>query len=220
MVCLCIGTAVYAQEFTVSKSVEMDQGLLQRYIDLAKEHFPQRKILEATRAKAESVHKSVPIGYLDIFSVAYIYRPNEALALSATNPFTVNGWQFTANLNLGTFFQRVSQSRQTKQDLRIAEYQAEAYETTLSNEVKKRFYELIRAKEDLRIKKQALDEYNVLAEGILYKFERGEAELIAYSTARTSVTSAQTALLLADVSVLQAQDALEEIIGRKLVEVK
>jgi outer membrane protein TolC len=221
LVSLCIGTSLYAQEFAVSTNVASDPALLQRYIELAKEHYPQRKILEATREKAELVYKAVPIGYLDMFNVSYFYRPNEdRIAIDMQNPYTVNGFQFSVNLNLGTFFSRMSQSKQLKQDLKIAEYQQEAYETVLQNEVKKRYYEYLRSKEDLRIKAQALDEYKVLAEGILYKFERGEAELIAYSTARTSVTSAETALLLADVSVLQAKDALEEIIGRKLEEVR
>lgn len=213
---------------TVSVSAQIDAGRdvgvnyqqLERYIELAKQNYPQRKIAELTEQKAHSVYKAVPLGYLDMLNASYFYRPNDRSAINIDNPYLTNGFQFGVNLNLATFLQRPAQVKQAKFDYEIAKLQAEAYEDVLANEVKKRYYEYQRSREDLGLKMQALEDYKVLAEGLQYRFEKGEIELTDYATAKASVSNAETTLLQARIAILVAQDALEEIIGAKLSEVK
>lgn len=209
---------LYAQEPSLVDGINYEQ--LERYIQLAKENYPRRKMLKINEQKANSIYKASPLGYLDLLDVSYFYRPSERTAINQENPFVVNGFQFGLHLNLATFLQRPSEIKQAKADYQIAMLESQEYEKTLENEVKRRYYLYVRLLEDLKIKTQTSQDNKLLLEDLQYKFERGEVELESYSTVKTNLSTSRSDMLEAEMNVLVSKDALEELIGTKLSDVK
>lgn len=214
---LCVGLTD-AQEASVMANVNQKQ--LDRFIELAKENYPQLKILELNEEKAKSVYRSQPMGYFDMFNISYYYRPNERSAITPDNPYVFNGIQYGLNINLSTLIQRPFLTKQAKVDYKITQLERQAYEHTLENEVKSRYYEYLRVLEDYKIRTQANSESKVLLQDMQLKFERGEVDLESYSTVKSGLSASLTGTLQAEVDLLMAKDALEEIIGVKLTDIE
>ncbi len=214
---IIIGSRVSAQESIIA---DINQGQLLRMIQMAKDYYPQRKILELNEEKARSIVNSQAVNYLDLLNVSYFYRPEDRAALGMENPYVVNGFQFGVNLNLGTFLQKPSQIKQAKVDYKISQFERQAYERELENEVKRRYYTYIQAFNELRIRAQALQDSKTLSDDLQLRFERGEIVLSDYAEAKAAVSEASSAKLEVEVNYLTAKDALEQLIGAKVEEVK
>ena len=188
---------------------------------MAKESSPKKKI---ALAQAESIKTAIPIAnlsYLDIFNASYYYRPNEDQdAINPQNPYSVNGFQFGVNFTLGTFLQKPYMVKKAKADYKVALLQSQDYDLTLATEVKKRYYTFIQTGSQLKISSQAAQDNKNISENLKDKFQKGEITIDAYNNSRILVSSANTSKIQAEVNYLVAKDALEEIIGQKLSEVK
>ncbi|WP_257668224.1 TolC family protein [Parapedobacter tibetensis] len=189
-------------------------------IELAKEHMPQREIMALNEEKAKSAANAEVVNYLDLLNVSYFYRPDERAALGMENPYVVNGFQFGVNLNLGSFLQKPFQAKQAKADYKIAQLERLAYESELENEVKRRYYVYVQAFNELRIRSQALQDNKALSDDLQFRFEKGEATLNEYAEAKSAVSEASSAKLEVEVNYLVAKDALEQLIGVKVEDVK
>ena len=215
MVVLTIGVIgkIEAQESIID---EINYSQLEEFIRLAKENYPRKKIFEAQEASAKSQVSAAQLSYLEPLSAAYFYRPNNRIAIDAVNPYLVNGFQFGASLNLGTFFQKPSQIKQAKKQHEIAMLENEEYERTLENEVKSRYYDYIQLQNELKLRVQDMQDAKTGLSDMQYKYERGEVEFEGYNEARTSFSASTSAKLIAEVNFLKAKDALEEVVGVKL----
>lgn len=205
---------------------EINYSTLEKYIQAAKTNFPRRKILE-TRAEAAKTAIAInSISYLDIFSASYFYRPNDGSQTipNSTNNgsfvTTTNGFQFGANINLGAYLAKPYQGKRAKAEYKVAKLEAEEYETTLAIEVKKRYYTYIQQISQLKINAQSVQDNKNVADNLKYKFEKGEISLDAYNQSRINLASANTAKIQSEVNYLNAKDALEEIIGEPLSQIK
>lgn len=206
-----------AQEASVMENINQKQ--LERFIELAKENYPQLKVLALNEEKAKSIYRAQPVGYLDMVNVSYFYRPNERSAISADNPYVFNGFQYGLNINLSTLIQRPFLTKQAKADYQITQLERQAYERTLENDVRRRYYEYLRVLEDYKIRTQASSDSKVLLQDMQLKFERGEVDLESYSTAKSGLSVSRADMLQVEVDLLVARDALEEIIGVKLTDI-
>lgn len=160
------------------------------------------------------------VSYLDIFQASYFYRPNDRQVLNLNNPYSVNGWQFSVNFNLGLFLQKPFMVKRAKAEYRVSQLQNEDMMLTTESEVKRRYFAYLQSVSQLKIRTQsALDSKNI-SETSRHKFERGELSLDLYNASRMMVSSASTDQIQAEVNYLNAKDALEEIIGQKLSDVK
>jgi outer membrane protein TolC len=72
----------------------------------------------------------------------------------------------------------------------------------------------------LKIRTQTAQDNKNISETSRHKFERGELSLDLYNASRMLVSTSSTDQIQAEVNYLNAKDALEEIIGKKLSEVK
>nr|WP_068892898.1 TolC family protein [Pedobacter panaciterrae] len=156
----------------------------------------------------------------DRFNASYFYRPNNKTAIDVINPFAVNGFQLSVNLNLGNFLQKPYAGKKAKADYKIAQLQAEDFRLTLATEVKKRYYAYIQQINQLKIYTQSVQDNQNVADNLKNKFEKGEVALDTYNQSRINLTIASTSKIQTEVNLLSAKDALEEIIGMKLSEVK
>ena len=229
LVALCLsGFKSSAQESIIG---DINYGLLEKYIQAAKEYYPKRKVNEFQTNSAKASVTIATLSYLDLFSASYFYRPNGGVSSGTTGGssgsvnqgstfITGNGVQYGISLNLANFLQKPFLVRKAKDDYRVAQLQAQDYDITLVSEVKKRYYTYVQMVSQLKIKTlTAQDNYGV-AENARRRFEKGEIQLDAYNASRTQLADSNTSKIQTEVTYLLAKDALEEIIGQKLSDIK
>ncbi len=207
----------YTQETIIP---DVNAADLDKYIQMAKEYMPKRKI---QAAKAESIKTAVQaasVSYLDLFSLSYFYRPSDKLAINPTNPYIVNGVQYGISFNLGAFLQKPFAVKKAKADYRVAQLEQTDFDIQLANEVKRRYYDYIQSLAVLKINTLSAQDNKGVAESMRYKFEKGEATLESYNQSRLISTGALTAKIQSEVVYLKAKDLLEEMIGQKIADVK
>ncbi|WP_442588350.1 TolC family protein [Pedobacter sp. AW31-3R] len=215
--------AFFSLELRAQETIieDINYATLEKYIAAAKDYYPRRKLLNT---KAEGIKTTIPmstLSYLDIFNVSYFYRPDKSSdAINPSNPYTVNGFQFGVNLNLGTFLQKPYATKRAKAEYKVAKLEAEEYDNTLVLEVKRRYYAYIQQIGQLKINTQSVQDNKNVADNLKYKFEKGELGLDVYNQSRINLATANTSKLQSEVSFLEAKDALEEIIGCPLSDIK
>lgn len=208
---------VNAQE-TILGSI--NPPLLQKYVDLAKENYPKRKMYKASELSAKAKVGVARATYFDAFTASYIYRPDNATAISTTNPYTINGFQLGVYLNLGILFRTPAYVRQAKEEHNEMIYQAKEYDILLESQVKQTYYDYLHQFNTLKVKQQAYNDNKAASDGLQHKFEKGEVSLDDYTKAKTITTYANSEKLLAELNWLKAKDTLEALIGEKLENVK
>lgn len=211
-----ISLNVSAQESLID---DVNYTQLEEYIALAKANYPRSKIMALNEKKSKDL---VPMAALDIFNMvnaSYYYRPSDKVAINPENPYVFNGIQYGIGVSLGTLVQKPFQIKQAKIDREIAKLEKADYEKTLVTEVKNRYYLYIYQLKELKLRTQAAQDAQVIADGVSLRFERGEVEMTDYTTAKTNLNSAISAKIQIEMTYLIAKDQLEEIIGKKLTEV-
>ena len=199
---------------------EVNIPLLDKYIALAKEYYPRKKVFEASIVSAKSRISTASMGYVESLNLSYIYRPENGLSVNLDNPYSVNGFQFGVNLNIGTFLKTPSLVKQARQDYKIAVLQNQEYSITLAEEVKNRYYEYLQLTRDLKIKSQTYADNQTSSNGLKYKFEKGEVTLDMYSNAKVLAANSNSEKLMTELNLLKAKSALEALIGQRLEDVK
>jgi len=204
---------------------EVNYPLLEKYIAAAREYYPRRKALDARAEGAKTAIAVNNLSYLDIFNASYFYRPDKNPVLTTPgladqNAYSVNGFQFGATINIGTYLAKPAMGKRAKAEYRAARYEAQEYDITLGIEVKKRYYTYIQQISQMKINAQSVQDNKNVADNLKYKFEKGEISLDTYNQSRINLASAQTAKIQAEVTYLTAKDALEELVGRPLAEIK
>ena len=209
--------STYGQQSIVS---QINYNQLEIYIQSAKDNYPRRQIMALNTQVAAAGVPAAKVLLLDIFNASYIYRPNGAIAINAGNPFLINGFQFGVNMSLGSFLQKPFQIKQAKSGHKIAQLEQQEYDVILANEVKNRYYEYILQLNELKLKTQSAQDNKTVSDDMRYKFEKGEITLQAYNSSRISASGADSSRIQAEIEFLKAKDALEDIIGKKLEQVK
>ncbi|SDJ57243.1 Outer membrane efflux protein [Pedobacter sp. ok626] len=199
---------------------EIKYADLDKYIALAKENYPRRKIFETRKEVIKTGIPMAQVSYLDLFSASYFYRPDQKTALDPLNPYNVNGFQFSVNLNLGNFLQKPFLVKKAKAEYKISQLEEQEYNTQLEMEVKRRYYDYIQQINQLKIYTQSAQDNKEVNDGLRRKFEKGEVTLDVYSQSRINQSAVSTAKIQVEIAYLKAKDLLEEIIGQKLSEVK
>lgn len=198
---------------------EINYNQLQKFIEMAKEYYPQRQILAEQEKIAKNELSMANVSFLDPFSASYFYRPDEQEAINPQNPYLYNGFQFSATINLGDFLQKPFQSKSAKSNLKIAKLERQIYDTELEKEVKNRYYDYILQVKALKVQTTAAQDANGTFQTLTTQFEKGVVTLEEYNEARAAISAANTAKMQTEMSYLQAKDNLEEIIGAKLDDV-
>ena len=214
---LAISVQIKAQDDIAS---QINPPLLQKYIDLAKEYYPKRKMYKASELSAKAKIGVAKASYLESLNASYFYRPNNGTILDATNPYSINGFQFGVNLNLGIFFRTPSLVKQAREEYNSAAYLTKEYDILLETEVKQRYFEYLQGFVDLKVKNQAYIDNKAASDGLRYKFEKGEVSLDVYTKAKSLTSTVGSEKLTSELNMLRAKSALEALIGKKLEDVK
>ncbi|RZL62209.1 MAG: hypothetical protein EOO93_09885 [Pedobacter sp.] len=214
---LAINVQLRAQDDIASL---INPPLLQKYIDLAKEYYPKRKMYKASELSAKAKIGTAKAGYLESLNASYFYRPSNGTILDVNNPYSINGFQFGVNLNLGLFFRTPSLVRQAREEYNSASYLTKEYDILLEVDVKERYFEYLQWLSDLKVKNQAYIDNKAASDGLRYKFEKGEVSLDVYTKAKSLTSTANSEKLMAEVNMLKARSLLEALIGKKMEDVK
>ncbi|WP_113660616.1 TolC family protein [Pedobacter nanyangensis] len=214
---VAINVQVKAQDDIAS---QINPPQLQKYVDLAKEYYPKRKMYRASELSAKAKIGVAKAGYLESMNVSYFYRPDNAAIVDTTNPYSINGFQFGVYLNLGLFFRTPSLVKQAREEYNAASYLTKEYDILLETEVKQRYFEYLQWLSDLKVKNQAYLDNKTSSDGLRYKFEKGEVSLDVYTKAKSLTSISSSEKLQAELNMLKAKNSLEALIGKKLEEVK
>lgn len=217
LITIFAGGSGFAQETIID---DLNYATLEKYVQLAKDNFPRKKIFDNGVEQAKASVSMSTLSYLDIFNASYFYRPDDKQSINLENPYSVNGFQFSVNVNLGTFLQKPAMAKRARSELKVAELEAKEYDLAIAIEVKKRYYNYIRLLKNLKIKTQTTQDNRSVAENLRRRFEKGEIQLEQYNLSRVRASDADSEKIQAEMDFLVAKDALEEIIGQKLADSK
>lgn len=198
----------------------VDNKLLQKYIDMAVAYYPRKKVYSAYEQKAKSDVATTKMSVLDYFNAAYIYRPDNKVAVDALNPYNVNGLQLGINVSLGALFSRPSAIKSANETYKAAKAQNDDYLIMLKSEVRNKYYDFLLRKSNLSLRNQSSQELRVALTDAKLKYERSQIQVDVYTSAKNMSVEADELLLGAEAGYLIAKNALEDLIGIKLEDVK
>lgn len=212
----CLGN-INAQESFIGN---INYPLLEKYVELAKQNYPKRKMYKASELSAKAKIGVARATYLDAFTASYYYRPNNSTTIDINNPFTVNGFQLGIFLNMGILFRTPAFVKQAKEEYNEKVYQAKEYDILLESEVKQTYFSYLHLLNELKVKSTALSDNKAASDGLKYKFEKGEVSLDDYMKSKSLTSYTNSEKLLAELNLLKAKDYLEALIGEKLENIK
>ncbi|WP_373330630.1 TolC family protein [Salmonirosea aquatica] len=197
---------------------EISYPFLEKLIATARSNYPRGEAYDSRIEVAEKGVKKARLSYFDIFSFSYLLSPFKGT--SAINPTLLNGYQFGFFANVGSLLQKPTVIRQAKDELTIIEKEKEVYELSLVADVKRRYFEYVKAKAMYRVVSQSVLDAQSMIEDIKYRFEKGEVTYETYNQAMLDKTNRlQTKISFAG-DLLIAKSSLEELLGKKLEEIQ
>jgi len=212
----------FAQESIIP---EINYTTLDKYIAAAKDYFPRRKVFKYQEEISKTAITTATLSYLDLFSASYFWRPGDKAAISdpsnpTFNPYVFNGVQVGVSINLGTYAAKPVAVRRAKLEYKVAQLQSQDYEIALVRDVRQRYYNYIQALAQLKVRTQASQDNASVSANARNKFERGEIQIDVYNAARLLLSESNIRQIESELLYLNAKDALEEIIGKKLSDIK
>jgi len=213
IILLLPSTYTFAQESVLSN---ISTAEIEQYIALAKQNYAKRKVKQAMTESVKTGISAAQASYFDIFNVSYIYRPENKAVIDPLNPYNINGFQLGININIGSLIQKPFIVKKAKAEYKVAQLEALDFDNELMLEVKKRYYDYIEQKTQLKIITQSALDSKGVAESLRDKFEKGSITLDVYNESRITQSEATTIKIQTEITYLKAKDLLEEIIGEKI----
>ncbi len=201
-----------------SMLTEISYPFLEKLIAEAKANQPKVKMYEMKVAIAGVAVKKAKRSYFDAFSFSYLYSPNNTITL--VNPSLLNGYQMGLYVNLGTFVQKPLEVKLKRKELSYTELEKQQNDLELEATVKERYFVYIQQKSILKFKTQTLLDFETLLTSTRYKFEKGEETLINYNNVLMAYSDQLKNKIDAEAAFLIAKSHLEELLGKKLEEIK
>ena len=193
-----------------------------KYLDLliatAKTNYPRTKINGQRINIAETNVKKAKLSWFDVFSFSYLFSPTNTTTI--INPSFLNGYQVGMYVNIGAVLQKPSAVRLAKSELEIARFEKEEYELNIEANVKQRYYLYVQSLAMLKLKASSATDAESSMKQIKYRFEKGEETFQNYNNVSMSYTEHLQSKIEAESSFLIAKSNLEELLGKKLEEIK
>ena len=161
---------------------------------------------------------TIKLSWLDPLIFTYLYSPNNSTTL--VDPNFLNGYQVGFALNIGTLLQKPAQIKQAREELKIAKEEQQTYDRFIEAEIKSRYFTYLQKVAVLRVRTQSAVDAQGMAKQLKGKFERGEETVEGYNKALIQVADQNQAKVDAEAAVFIAKSALEELLGKKLEEIK
>jgi outer membrane protein TolC len=220
----------FAQESIMN---DIDYPFLQKLINSAKQNYSAVKIRQAQVDIAKTTYNQTKLAWFDGLSFSYVYSPANAINLTSNNNIatgtatgnTVNpnifqGYQAAFALNLGSILRNPSNTKNAKANYNIALLEQEALLNSLETQVRRLYLTYVQLNATLRIRTKTAQDLAISLNLAKRQFEKGNETVENYTRATTAFSEVNQAKIEAEAGVLNAKTALEEIVGKKLEEIK
>ena len=213
--CLAGRVHAQAQESFVSN---ISYPYLQRLIDTAKKYYPEVKVRKMQVAIAKTTYHQTQISWFDIITPSYIYNPQKSL--NVVTPSVFNGYQIAVTVNLGTLLAKPYQIHNARQAVDVARFQQDEYNLSLEANVKKLYFTFLETQADLALRTRAEQDAGANVKQMKNQFEKGEVSLKDYNDALGIMYTQTSYRIQGELAVFNAKVSLEEIVGKKLEDIK
>lgn len=208
-----------AKESSAQESMipELSYPFLEKLIYSAKQNYP---LMAANLRKVNFANynlKKTKLSWFDFFTLSAFYSPSTSVTL--TNA-TLTGVQIGIFINFSNIIQKPTLIKQSREELAIAQLTADQYVLTLETDVKNRYFRYMQALSVLRVQNQNAIDIEALFKQIKFKYERGEETLENYTKLMIQNADQKQKIIDAESAVLIAKTTLEELVGKKLEEIK
>ncbi|MXV16181.1 TolC family protein [Hufsiella ginkgonis] len=191
---------------------------LEKLITIAKENYPRMKSVQSRVDIARINVTKQSVAWLDPLTVSFIYAPN--YTFNIVDPTYFDGIQLGLSVNIGSILQKPFNVKQAKREVEIARADLAEYNMTLEAEVRRRYFTYIQLLNLLKVQSKSLVDAQSVAEQVRLRYEKSEVTFDVYSQAMVALGSARSARISAESSMLIAKVSLEELVTRKLEEIK
>ncbi len=211
---LCIISAKSQQSMIDDVSYPM----LEKMIAAAKTNYPAVKIYDHKINIAQNGIKKAKLSWFDIFSFSYLYNPKNNPSTVSPNYLTT--YQVGFFVNIGSLLQKPAIIKQAKEELEIARLDSAQYQITLETMVKERYFVYVKQLTALKLRAQSVTDAESVAKEVKYKYEKGEETFENYNKALLVSAEQIQSKIEAEAFLLIAKSNLEELIGKKLEDIK
>ncbi|MBL7760903.1 MAG: TolC family protein [Sediminibacterium sp.] len=206
--------AVSAQESMIP---ELSYPFLEKLIFTARENYPRMKANQHRIRFAELNLKKTKLSWFDFFTLSAFYSPSTSVTL--TNA-TLTGVQIGLFINFSNIIQKPTVIKQSREEVAIAKYTYDEFGLSVENMVKERYFKYMQYLTVLKLRSQAIIDAEALYKQMKFKFERGEETFENYSKSLIQLVDNKQRLVETEGMLLISKSNLEEMIGKKLEEVK
>jgi outer membrane protein TolC len=223
-------TKSFAQESVMN---DLDFPFLQKLINSAKQNYASVKVKQAQVDIAKTTYNQSKIAWFDGLSLSYVYSPANAINLTSNNSIsngtstgnTVNpnifaGYQAAIALNIGNILRNPGNIKNAKANYNIAVLEQQVYLGSLETQVKKLYLTYMQQMATLRLRTKTSQDLEISLNLVKRKFEKNEETVENYTKAITAFSETNQFKIDAEIGALNAKASLEEIVGKKLEEVK
>ncbi|GAB3918968.1 TolC family protein [Mucilaginibacter boryungensis] len=197
---------------------DISYPFLQKLIDTAKKYYPEVRLRQKQVNIANTSYHQAQLSWFDIITPSYLYNPSQSTNL--ITPIAANSYQLAVTVNLGSLISKPFIIHNAKQAVDVALYQQQEYMLTLEATVKKLYFTYLGLQADLRLRSKAEQDAGVNVNLMKYKFTKGEAILKDYNDAMMIQYTQVSYRIQGELAVFNAKVNLEEIVGKKLEDIK
>lgn len=191
---------------------------LQKLIDTAKKYYPEVQIKATQTAIANTTYHQTQLSWFDIITPSYLYNPDRSTNL--ITPTAFNSYQLAITVNIGTLIAKPFLIKNAHQAVRVTKLQQDEYNLTIEAQVKRLYFSYLGAQADLRLRIKAVQDAQANSNQLKYKFEKGETTFTDYNAAQVTLYQEGAYRIQGEIAVFNAKVSLEEIVGRKLEDIK
>lgn len=205
-----------AQESLMS---EYSPLYVQKLIAVAKENYPKSKAYENQVKIARYNLSGEKASWLDPFSFSYLLRQNNN-TVDIVNPQLLTGYQFGVSLNPGALLKKPFNVKAAKEEVKIAQLQQSEYTLQLESEVTRRYMFYLQSLNTLKLQNKIVVDAESSFNDLKIKYQRSEITFQEYNSASTNLSNTYMSRVQAEANMITAKASLEELLVRKLEEIK
>jgi outer membrane protein TolC len=224
LITFLISVIITTQKADAQESIlgEVSSLYLEKLVAAAKANYPRVKSLGSEVNIAKSDLSAAKISWLDPFSFQYVTRSNDANvnSVNLTTADLLTGYQFGVNFNPGVLFAKPANIKRAKEQIKLAQANADEYLLQLEALVKSRYFVYMQYQKSLIPVNNAYLDAESNMKAIKVKYQRGEATFLDYNSASISLNQSFQTKLETEANFLNAKVALEELTVVKLEYIK
>lgn len=192
---------------------------VQKLIAVAKENYPKSKAYEHQIKIAKYNLTGQKTSWLDPFSFSYLLRQNNN-TVDIVNPQLLTGYQFGVSLNPGALLKKPFTIKAAKEEVKIAQLEQNEYALQLESEVTRRYMYYLQSLNTLKLQNKIVVDAESSFNDLKIRYQRSEITFQEYNSASTALSNAHMSRVQAEANMITAKASIEELLVRKLEEIK